>query len=105
MLLLTFLSRKHVMLQYFIHLLQIKDQDAFSNGAVTYCNTAFQLNDKQLALSIIKVLSIIGAYLHHRLITHVTGFCKITHNGVSEIIRIFMFNGLLLRAEYTFKIF
>ena len=35
--------------------------------------------------------------------TYVTEFWKITHMGVREIIRIFMFSGLLIRAENSFE--
>ena len=38
-------------------------------------------------------------------VTNATEFWKITHMGTHEIIRIFMFSGLLIRAGYSFKQF
>ena len=41
--------------------------------------------------------------MHSNVSIYVTEFWKITHMGAREIIRIFMFSGLLIRAGNSFE--
>ena len=40
---------------------------------------------------------------HSQILQFVTEFWKIIHMGTREIIKIFMFSGLLIRAGYSFE--